>query len=382
MLAHGAKCLIGDQLAPSGKIDANVYSLVGQVYEEVARKEPWCAEAMAVTEIGVLTEEEFTGGGVGALPGALKGATRILEQAAQQFDVLDSSSNFSNYRCLILPDHIPVSEELAQKLERYAAEGGSILASFASGMNQNQTRFTTELFGVSIADPGPTDLNGNLVRGKEFERHDYCEYLLPQGDLAYGLPQTEHAMYRRGMAVRSEEETEILAPIISSYFDRTYRHFCSHRQTPSSGMKVQPGIVRKGRCIYFSSPIFSQYNDCAPNWCKRLVLNALSLLLPEPLIKHDGPSTLQVSLTQQPEQNRWIVHLLHFIPERRSEELDVIEDVIPLFNIKLKVKAPRPVRQVTIVPGEAPVSLQTENPYVVLQIDRIDGHTMVCLTFE
>jgi len=381
MLAHGAKCLIGDQLAPSGRLDPNVYQLVGEVYGEVARKEPWCTGARPVTEIGVLTPEEFTGGAVGALPEALKGATRILEQGGHQFNVLDWASDFSQYRLLILPDHIPVFGESAQKLEQYAADGGSVIASFASGMDQAQTRFTTDLFGVTVTDPGPRDLSGNLVRGIAFERHDYCEYLLPKGAVGHGLPQTELAMYRRGMAIQAGGDAEVLAPMVGSFFDRTYRHFCSHRQTPSSGVEVQPGIVRKGRCIYFSSPIFSQYNDNAPLWCKRLVLNALNLLLPEPLIKHNGPSTLQVTLTQQATQHRWIVHLLHFIPERRSEELEVIEDVIPLFMVKVEVKAPQPVREVIVVPEEVPLAFGTEEVYVVFEVARIDGHAMVSLTF-
>lgn len=382
MLAHGAKCLIGDQLAPDGRIDPDVYRLVGEVYGEVARKEPWCAGAQAVTEVGVLTPEEFTGGAVGVLPEALKGATRLLEQGGHQFDVLDSASDFSKYRVLLLPDHIPVNEELGQKLERYAAGGGSLIASFASGMDETQSRFATELFGVTLAGPGPRDLNGNLIRGKPFERHDYCEYLRPQGEIGRGLPATEHAMYRRGMAVGAGAETEVLAPIVASFFDRTYRHFCSHRQTPSSGREVQPGIVRNGRCIYFSSPIFSQYNDNAPRWCKQLVLNALELLLPEPLVQHDGPSTLQVTLTEQAGQGRWILHLLHFIPERRSETMDVIEDVIPLFKVKVRVRVPGSVREVAVVPEAALVPFRTEGPYAVFEVDRIDGHTMASLTFS
>jgi len=381
MLTHGAKCLIGDQLAPSGRIDQDVYQLVGEVYGEVARKEPWCAGARAVTEIGVLTPEEFTGA-ERALPEALKGATRILEQGAHQFDVLDSASDFSKYRLLILPDHIPVFGELAQKLEHYVADGGSVIASFASGMDEAETRFNTDLFGVTIVNQGPRDLNGNLVRGKAFERHDYCEYLLPKGAIGHGLPQTEHAMYRRGMAIQAGVDAEVLAPIVGSFFDRTYRHFCSHRQTPSSGVEVQPGIVRKGRCIYFSSPIFSQYNDNAPRWCKRLVLNALNILLPNPLVKHDGPSTLQLTLTEQATQGRWILHLLHFIPERRSDELDVIEDVIPLFKVKVGVKAPGPIREVTVVPEEAPLAFRAEESYTVFEVERIDGHAMVSLPFS
>ena len=381
MLTHGAKCLIGDQLAPSGRIDPDVYQLVGEVYREVALKEPWCAGAQPVTEIGVLTPEEFAGGPERALPEALKGATRILEQGAHQFDVLDSASDFSKYRLLVLPDLIPVSGELTQKLEQYVASGGNIIASFASGMDEAQTRFNTDLFGVTVVNPGPRDLNGNLVRGLAFERHDYCEYLLPKGAIGHGLPQTEHAMYRRGMAIQASADAEILAPMVGSFFDRTYRHFCSHRQTPSSGLEVQPGIVRKGRCIYFSSPIFSQYIDNAPLWCKRLVLNALNLLLPDPLVRHNGPSSLQVTLTQQSNQSRWILHLLHFIPERRSEELDVIEDVIPLFEVKVKVKAPAPLRDVKVIPEEAALAFRAEESYTVFEVQRIDGHAMVSLTF-
>ncbi len=381
MLTHGAKCSIGDQLAPSGRIDPDVYQLVGEVYGEIALKEPWCAGARPVTEIGVFTPEEFTGGAAGALPEALKGATRILEQGGHQFDVLDSASDFSKYRLLLLPDHIPVFGELAQKLEDYIAGGGSVIASFASGMDETQTRFNTDLFGVTVVNTGPRDLNGNLVRGKAFERHDYCEYLLPKGVIGHSLPQTEHAMYRRGMAIQAGADAEVLAPMVGSFFDRTYRHFCSHRQTPSSGLEAQPGIVRKGRCIYFSSPIFSQYNDNAPRWCKLLVLNALNILLPDPLVKHDGPSTLQLALTQQASHGRWILHLLHFIPERRSDALEVIEDVIPLFKIKVGVKTPTPVREVTVVPEETPLAFRVEGSYAVFEVERIDGHAMVSLTF-
>ncbi|MBV8816536.1 MAG: beta-galactosidase trimerization domain-containing protein [Verrucomicrobia bacterium] len=380
MLAHGAKCLIGDQLPPNGKIDAHVYQLVGAVYAEVEQKEPWCREARPVTEIGVLTPEEFTGGDLRDLPSAIRGATRILEQGAHQFDVIDSAADFTRYRLLLLPDNIPVSSTLAAKLKEHAKNGGSILASFASGMNGQQMAFTTDLFGVSLAGEGPRDLSGQLVRGKAYDRHDYCEYLVPRGEIGRGLPATEHAMYRRGMSINADATAELLAPIFASYFDRTYRHFCSHRQTPSSGSGTQPGIVRKDRCIYFSSPIFSQYDDNAPRWCKLLVLNAVELLLPEALVKHDGPSTLLTTVTEQPNHGRWIVHLLHFVPERRSKDLDVIEDVIPLFNLNVSVRTPRPVSQVLLVPEDVPLAFEHRASYTSFQVPKVDGHAMLSLT--
>ena len=50
MLALGAKCSVGDQLHPSGRIDPATYDLIGGVYAEVERKEPWCRGARPVVD--------------------------------------------------------------------------------------------------------------------------------------------------------------------------------------------------------------------------------------------------------------------------------------------------------------------------------------------
>jgi hypothetical protein len=386
MLAQGAKCMIGDQLHPSGQIDAHVYDLIGQVYAEVEQKEPWCQGARPVTEIGVLTPEEFTGGQAMGLPPAMLGVTRMLEEGAHQFDVLDSLSDFTPYKVLVLPDAIPVNGALAGKLEAYLQGGGALIASFESGLNLEKTAFSLAALGVSLADEGPRDRAGSLVRGRVFRAHDYVEYLLPQGGLAQGLHETEYVLYIKGTEVEALPGSEVLAPKILPYFDRTYRHFCSHRQTPSSGELGGPAVVRKGQAIYFAHPLFTQYNQNAPRWCKTLFLNALALLLPEPLVCHRGPSTLQVSLTEQVSQseigqNRRILHALHYIPERRGQDFDVIEDVIPLYNVPFSVRADRPVQRVTCVPEGQALDFRQEGGRVAFTLPELVGHQMIALEF-
>ena len=54
MSAFGAGTSIGDQLHPSGKIDESTYRLIGDVYAEAEAKEPFCVDARAVADIGVL----------------------------------------------------------------------------------------------------------------------------------------------------------------------------------------------------------------------------------------------------------------------------------------------------------------------------------------
>lgn len=374
MLALGAKCIVGDQLHPTGKTDPHVYDLIGKVYAEVEEKEPWCSEAKGVAEIAVLTPEEFTGGSVGNLPSAIKGVTRVLEEGAHQFDVVDSESSLPGYSVVVLPDDIPGSPELAEKLDVYLSSGGAVISSFASGMDHARKGFVLESLGVTLQGEGPRDLEGRLARGCHYPSNDFCEYVLPQGEIGRGLPETEHAMYMRGMEVTTSGG-EVLLETVPAYFDRRYRHFCSHRQTPASG----GAVVRNGQSIYFSHPIFAQYERNAPRWCKRLFLNALDLLLPEPLVRHDGPTTLQVAVNEQELENRRVLHLLHYIPERRGEDFDVMEDVIPLHGVRLSVRAPAPVGEVVLVPQKEPLAFEQVDGRVEFVLPRLHGHQMISL---
>ena len=381
MLAMNAKCMVGDQLPPRGRIEPYVYDLIGKVYAEVEQKEPWCRSAQPLCDIAVFTPEEFAGGSAGQLPDAIKGATRILEEAAHQFDIIDSASDLSPYRVVILPDSIPVDTTLAAKLDTYLAQGGSLIATFESGLTPDKHAFGLDALGVTMAGEGPTDAAGNLVRGRVYERADYVEYILPHAELGAGLPPTEHALYIRGMDVTARPGSQVLADIVPSYFDRTWEHFCSHRHTPSAGQPGNPAIVRNGNAIYFSSPLFTTYQKTAPLWCKRLLCSALDLLLPEPFIRHSGPSTLRATIHEQPVQERQVIHLLHYIPERRGEFFDVIEDVIPLYNLPVSVRVPSIVKQVTAVPQGETLPFAVHDGRVEFVVPVIHGHQMIEVSF-
>lgn len=381
MLAMGAKCMIGDQLPPRGRIEPYVYDLVGKVYAEVEAKEPWCYAAKPVSEIAVFTPEEFTSASASFLPESIKGATRMLEEAAHQFEIVDSAGDLVPYSVVILPDSIPVDEALAAKLQHYLDQGGKLIASFESGMDPQNRGFALKSLGVEMGDEGPRDRQGHLARGAVYSRGDYVDYILPKGEIGRGLPPTEHVMYIRGMAVQAQPGAEVLAELVPAYFDRTWEHFCSHRQTPAAGVPGAPAIVRNGNAIYFSSPIFKQYNQNAPLWCKRLLLNALNMLLPDPLIRHRGPSTLFVTLNTQPSQNRWIVHLLHYIPERRGVDFDVIEDVIPLHDVQVSVRVPQAVQSVVTAPQGTALDFTQQNGRVEFTLPKLDGHQMIELNF-
>jgi hypothetical protein len=353
MLALGARCGVGDQLHPSGRIDADTYHLIGKVYERVEQVEPWCAGAVPCRDVAVLTPEAFSLAGDRSSP-AILGAVRMLAELRQQFDIIDPAADLSPYSLLILPDEIPVEAELAAKIAAFVAGGGKLLASFRSGAG-------LPALGVAIKGEAPFS----------------PDFLVPGDDLGGDFEQASYVMYRRGMEVEVIDGGQVLAETQAPYFNRTWRTFCSHAHTPNSGRAVYPAAVGTDRSVYFAHPVFAMYADNAALWCKKLVAAAIARLLPQPLVRAEGPSSLIVALNQQPASGRSVLHALHYIPERRGQAFDVIEDVIPLFEVALSVKLAAEPSTVRIVPEGRELPFAWRDGRAEFVLPRLDGYAVI-----
>jgi Hypothetical glycosyl hydrolase 6/Beta-galactosidase trimerisation domain len=362
MLALGAKCSIGDQLPPQGRLDPATYALIGSVYAEVERKEPWCRGARPVSDIAVLSPEEFQ---VGRQNPSALGLVRILQEGQHQFEIVDSRSDLLPYRLVILPDYIPLNAALAAKVEAHVAKGGALLATYKSGLNEAQDAFATPALGVRYKGDAPFS----------------PDFLAPKGAMAVGLPGAEYVVYKKGLEVEPLPGSEVLVPTNVPYFNRTYEHYFSHRHTPSSGKPGYPGVVKNGRAIYFMHPLFAQYQQNAPRWCKQLVLNAISMLVSDPLVRTSLPSAGLVSVSEQSQEGRQVVHLLYYVPERRGLDFDTVEDVVPLFGVKISVRAAKRVRRVETAPEGARLAFAEAGGRVEFTLPRLEGHQMIAITW-
>ncbi len=379
MLALNGKCSIGDQLEPGGRLSPPVYDLIGNVYRSVIEKEPWCVKARQVVEIGVLVNEEHVGHGQGGIDSASLGVARILQEGSYQFDFIDRFMDFSKYKIIILPDVIQPNDTLQTLLSEFINSGGKVLASYKSGLKDS--RFFLD-FGVVVLKDQTCDLiSGEEVSGKKYAGNAYADYILPKGLIAGGLPSTLLVMYMKGLQVKAKDTKYVLAEVYKSYFNRDYRHFCSHNQTPCSGEPEYDGIVITDNTVYFAHPIFTQYAQNAPYWCKKLIFNALDMLLPNRLVEHSGPSTVVTTLNEQKDKNRYILHVLHYIPERRSYDMDIIEDKIPLYNISFKVYAGKNIKTVSCVPDRVEINFKLNDGYVDFTLPVVCGHQMVEITW-
>jgi hypothetical protein len=288
----------------------------------------------------------------------------MLQETAHQFDFVDSTTpGLERYRLLILPDQISVDPALKARLSEYLGGGGALIASHRSGLAPDGSGFALGELGVRLKGEAPFS----------------PDYIRPRPGFDRGWPDTELVMYLRGLEVEAPG-SEVLADVVVPYFNRTWEHYSSHRHTPSAGEVGYPGATRNGNAIYLAHPVFTQYSQNAPRWCRTLVTNAIDLLLADPVLRVEGPSTLLTAVNEQAAERRFVVHLLHYVPERRGRDFDVIEDVIPVDDVAVDLRVPRRVRAVRTAPQGAKLSHEGRDGRVRCVLPRLEGHQM--LAFE
>jgi hypothetical protein len=122
--------------------------------------------------------------------------------------------------------------------------------------------------------------------------------------------------------------------------------------------------------------MFTQYRDNAPSWIKRLVANALDMLLPQRLVRHDGPSTVSIQLLQQVEKGRICAHILSYIPVRKSATIDIIEDRTSVHNLTLQFDLPCSFKKARIVPEDIVLDIKDS----AVTIPEVKGYTILELS--
>jgi len=362
-LAHGATCSIGDQLHPRGRLGPAVYARIGEIYAEVERREPWCVGTQPLPEVGVVTANAGRRMGDGGIHESDRGALHVLEQCKYQFQFVDAGSDLSRYTVVVLPDEVPVDAALAAKLRACLAAGGHLLITGRSGWDEAA---------------------GDFVLAREMGVHYAGEatfapdYLVLEPALADGIEPLHHVCLLPGLRVTVEPGGQVLARSGAPYFNRTWQHFCSHQYTPMDRPTDEPVVVQNGPVIYVARPLFREYAESSRRVHRLVLANCLKRLLPRPRVgAHNLPSTAIVTVRQQ--RGDLLVHLLHYVHQRRGRDLDVIEDVLPLYDVTVSVRAAGRPSAVRLVPEGQPIEWAWEDRYVRFTVPRVNGYQIVQL---
>lgn len=366
-IANGAGCSIGDQLHPDGHMDEATYALIGEAYREVESKEAWCTRTTNVADVALLSLEA-TGVHPQAKTGGRKppsdaGAARILLEGKFLFDVIDKEHDFTAYKVLILPDYVAVDDGLRGKLEAFLQQGGKILATGWSGLDPEGTQFAVDL--------GVRHVEVNSYRP------DYFRPSFKPGR----LQEASFIFYGQGQKVELAGGIE-LGRREDPYFNRDVFTFCSHQHTPSSYTNGGPGMVENSNGIYIAWNVFEDYASKGSLIVKETVLHALNRLLPDKSLQTNLPAQGIVTLQEQKVEKRLVNHLLYASPVRRGENIEVIEDIIPLYDVQVSVRTEGRVQNVYLAPQMTPLNFSREEQIVHYTVPVLECHQMVVLDYE
>ncbi len=381
MISFGAKCSIGDQLHPSGKMDESTYKMIGQAYQQVKECESWCQDTQNIADIGLLSSQSAADAAADRHAGddADTGAARILLEGHFLFDVIDTEMDFSKYKLILLPDDVRISNNLKAKLDNYLEAGGKLLLSGESGLTANKKEF---MFDLGAEYFGPSE---------------FCpDYVLPAENLRPEYLDSPFVMYMRSQRIKIKDGLSI-GKIYDPYFNRAYKHFCSHQHTPprTEPSEFDCGVIKDNICYicYLAHPVFSIYKAMGAAVYKEFIINVINKMLENKTLKTNLPSTARVSLMSQ--EDKKVLHILYANKINRggpmkleggtisdeSKSIEIIEELTPLYNVDVCLNLDQKVESVKIQPQNEAVEFTQENSQLKLKVDRMIYHQMIELKY-
>ena len=378
MLAQGSRCSIGDQLHPDGMLDESTYRMIGNAYAEVEQKEPWCRDAESAANVGILSPDGFQKP-VHRNENSEIGLSRLLLEGHIPFDRLDDESDFSPYKVLFVPEGLRPDAVLRKRLGKFLSSGGKLIV---SGSALLKRECDEPAFDLPLRYDGETDLFPNFMK-----------IVLEFADAV----TTPFVMYYPSQKIKVCGGKS-LGEIYDPYFNRDYRHFCSHLHTPyrSEPSGYDAGIMTE-KLLYFAHPIFQLYANYGSVILKDFLLKTINALIGLDLpVLTSLPSQGRISLMKQNSEKRYVAHALYANTILRGMEsalypdhivgafhpIQVIEELNPVYDVKFSFRLPEKIRKVTLEPQGIEIPFTVRDERIEVTLEKLICHQMIVLHYN
>ncbi len=352
MALYGAGCSIGDHMHPDGEMEPETYRNIGVAYEYLEKIAPYCYSGKSTARVGVYCSGNAE---------VDEGLSNILLENQIDYDII-CNDDYSGFTVAILPDGVVPAHNSLAKLKEFLANGGKLL-----------------IMGDALVENGAFQLDfGVTYLGKS--EYD-CDYIFPANDKPEGLPDAPMLCNIPAQRVQVTEG-EILAEVLPPYFNRTYGHFCGHKNTPHNKDATPiPGIVKHGNIVYVAHSMSKLYHTIGSIYHKRYFIYALKQLYGGGAFTVTGlGSQGRATMIHQPEKHRYCLNMVYAAPVRRGCA-EIIEDIMPVFDIGITLDLPQKInRAYNGVSGEElSVTLKDGKTSVVLP--KLECHASVVFEY-
>lgn len=350
MALYGAGASVGDHMHPDGEMELQTYETVGYAYDYLEKIAPYCYGGKSMAQVGLWLSPDSD---------ANEGVSNILLENQIDYD-LATADNLKSFTVVILPGKTVLDAESLATLKEYLDKGGKLIYMADALVKDGKFQLDVGLAYVGVP---------------EFD----CDYLLPAGENA-----PVHApmlCYFPGHRV-AVQKGQTLAHLITPYFSRTYGHFCGHKNTPHDKNSAHlPAIVKNGNVVYLAHDLPKNYFVKGSVYHKRWFMQALQAVF-EPDLKVKGLGAQgRCTMIHQGEQNRFCINMTYASPVRRGEA-EIIEDILPIYNICVQWKTERKISAVRLPLTGETLAFTQDGDAVSFTVPKLNCHTAVTVEYE
>lgn len=265
------------------------------------------------------------------------------------------------YKLLILPNCTAMSEGAANSVRRFVERGGRVLATHDSSMldefgRRRERPALADVFGLTALGPvyGPTKL-------------DYLSVDAEQA-LSPGLTQPCIPCPLLSRAITPSQQATVLA----RYYGRMPGRYVKLPEVSSEAAAVL-NRFGEGLCIYVASAIGEHYHAYALPEHRRMLENAVRLLVSPPVTAEGAGEFLEVSWRRS-EHGEYLLHLLNHAGGERP-----YERMLPLGGLRFRVELPEPVQSVRSTRAEADIPFQNDPGELRFEFDLTGEYEMIVI---
>jgi hypothetical protein len=385
---HSSACMMIDAIEPTGELNHRAYEYLSQVNALHDAFEPFLGGEM-LADVAIyfdknsvydpnangqnVTEaaKNFWGGYLPHRDAAV-GAARCLREAHIPFGLVTNVSldQLKQYRALILPSVLEMTQEQAGIFREFVRDGGCLYASGASSMNvpgEGEDRFLLE------------DVLGVRYLGKTGNR---ATYLTPRDRGLYDAiwPQENLTFAGAMVKAQAQADTEVLATITLPFVDPeagdtfNLRFAQIHSNPPDSKPGEDPGIVihpfGKGQSVWIAAPFESRPGAVDARLFQLLLRR---ILAPPYKFEADTDAQVEITLFHQEERNRLLVGMLN------------LQSAVPTIPVGAAVRVLLPpgrtARTVSLLPEQKRIAFSRSGPYIAFEVPNFKLVSMALVEF-
>jgi uroporphyrinogen decarboxylase len=366
IVANAARCDVGDQMPPNGRLDPAVYHVIGKSFAKIRALEPCLEGAAPVTEAALI---------IPAVPfdwlrdDYLYGVTKLMLETRLQFDVLEPGQSWERYGLVVLPDAYRPDAVTVERLHTYIARGGAVLVIHDAGLTDGGQAWL-EHYGLSYAGASPFK----------------PAYLVPTVPFTADIPTYEYALYEGAAQWKAAAPAVALAALGEPLFQRSAEHYTSHKQTPFDHVTDYAAVARSGRVGFLAFPAGASYYRHG-YWIYRAAFErVLKEILPARLIETDAPLSTEITVTHQcadagvRRSERYLVHVVNWSANRKAPpHSEVFESPVPLHDVRVRLNLPLKTASARAVVAGVDLPVRAACGGIEFVIPRVPIHEVVAL---